>query len=504
MKNKLMTKCLCVLLSVLMLLGITACGTGEETGTEAPTSGESATEAETADPRYTCDLPADLDYKGETVHILFADKVGRDDELVSDGITAGQIPEAVYSRNKVVEDDIGVTLDLIPWTELDVTPAMERDVKGGTGEYDIVVNGTYQSIQPAMSGSYLDLAKLDMVDTTKHYWAQGYNEMVTFTSDRHQFLGTGPMALSMFRLMYLTIYNKTLFEATQEKDLYEVVMNGEWTLDYQYSVLTDKYVDSDGDARKSKGDTYGFVTGNCVSADPYAVAGDAHLVVKDADTGDMIFNQDAVSRLSDVTDKTQLLYNSASTYVFQSSTEDDVGLSYIVDMFAEGRSLMATILFWNMESSFEELASMSYGIAPIPKLSKEQKNYGTYVQDQVSSFGVSAGVKSEERQQMLGAVLEDIAYHSYRIIRPAYYDSALSLKYMQDPASQEILDLIYDSLYFDFACNCSAALTSCMVILYLRPMFSGKKNTLTSSAKSWGKSIGRNLEQYNKKLNELG
>ncbi len=504
MERKMMIKLLSLLLSVLMLISVVSCGSGEETETEAPTAGEQASEAETADIRYTCELPDSLDYKDEPVHILYADKVGRDDELVSDGIAAGQIPEAVYNRNMILEDDLKVKLDLIPGVELEVAGSLDRDIKAGSGEYDIVVNGTYQAILPAMSGSYLDLNQMDYVDTSKHYWAQGFNEMVTFTADRHQYLGCGPMALSMFRLMYLTIYNKTLFEATQEKDLYEVVMNGEWTLDYQYSVLTGKYVDSDGDSKKSKGDTYGFVTGNCVSVDPYPVAGDVHMVIKDADTGDMIFNEDALKPLSDLTDKTMLLYNSDATYVFQGSTEDDVGLSYIVDMFAEGRTLMSTILFWNMENSFSELAGMSYGIAPIPKLTKEQTDYGTYVQDQVSTFGVSAGIGDEARQQMLGAVLEAMAYHSYRIIRPAYYDSALSLKYMQDPASQEILDLIYDSLYFDFACDCCAALPSCLVILILRPLLSGKKNTVASTTRSWSKAISKNLEKYNNDLNAQG
>ena len=89
--------------------------------------------------------------------------------------------------------------------------------------------------------------------------------------------------------------------------------------------------------------------------------------------------------------------------------------------------MMATLMFWNMEHNIEQLATLTYGIAPIPKFSKTQE-YRSYVQDQVSSFGISAGVGGDDRSEELAAVLEAMAYHSYNIVRPAYYTNTLSTR----------------------------------------------------------------------------
>jgi hypothetical protein len=308
----------------------------------------------------------------------------------------------------------------------------------------------------------------------------------------------------MFRLTFLTIYNKALFEANHETDLYEVVMNGKWTLDYQYSVINDKYDDSDGDGKVSKTDSFGFVTGCVVRTDPYPVAANVHLIVKDPDTSDLMFNEDAVSDLSNLIEKVQLIYNNQGTYAFKTSSEDDVDKNDVVETFALGKSLMATVIFWNMEHNFSDLASMSYGIAPIPKYSEEQTSYYSYVQDQVSSFGISAGIGDSARQEMLGAVLESLAYYSYKIVRPAYYETSLSSKYMQDPQSAEILDLIFDSLYFDFSSSCSNVITSCVVRDNLRPLLSGSKSSgVSSTIKGWQKAVNNTLKKYNKSLNAL-
>lgn len=497
-----MKKILCLLLAALMMLSICACGETNEGDENASKADGTSAEVNTADPDYVCDLPTDLDYKGDTVNIIFAKATGRDDELVSEGLGYGTISDAVYERNVAVEEQLKVTLNQIP-EDGAVATKVDTDIKSGLGDYDIVVNGTYMAITPALTGKYLDLSKLENIDTSKRYWTLGYNDMVTFTEDNRQFLASGPIAISMFRLMFLTIYNKTLFEANQEQDLYDVVMNGEWTLDYQYGVLSEKYVDTDGDSKKSEGDTFGFVTGDTVSVDPYMVAADLHMIIKDTDTRDLIFNDEALAPLSDLVDKVQLIYNDASTYVYKSATYDDVGKTYITELFAESRALMATIMFWNMENNYNELGALSYGIAPIPKFSTEQQSYYSYVQDQVSSFGISAVVGDENRQEMLAAVLECMAYHSYQLVRPAYYDTSLSSRYMQDPQSKEILDLIFDSLNFDFSSSCSNILTGAVIRDNLRPILSGNTNRVASATKSWSKSVTRGLNKYNESLNAL-
>jgi hypothetical protein len=493
-----MKRILCLLLAGIMLLGATACGTGDA-GTDPNEDAGTRAEDEGADPNYTCDLP-ELDYGNTPIKIIYAKATGREDEIKESG-DGGVVSDAVHERNVAVEEQLKVKLEFYDdGTGNNVATLVDRDIKSGLGDYDIVTNGTYLSVSPAVQGSYLDLSKLDYIDTSKHYWTQGYNDMVTFTEDEMQFLATGPIAISLFRYTYFTIYNKKQFEASKIPDLYDTVMAKEWTLDYQYSISTNHYLDSDGDGKASRGDTYGFVTGDTISTDAYPVAGNVHLIVKEPDTHALTFNSDALVALSDLVDKVQLLYNDASTYVFKGSTEDDVPLNNIIEMFADGRSLMATVQFLKLESNFNELAAMSYGIAPIPKLLADQE-YHSYVQDQVTSFGISAVVGDEKRQEMCAAVLEAMAYHSNLLVRPAYYDSALSLRYMQDPQSQTILNLIFESLYFDFSSSCCNMLST-HTRDRLRPIFSGSSSGM-STIKAWKTPINNSLRRINDRLYKL-
>ncbi len=490
-----------------MLFGMCACGEAGDTPDVNGTNdggNENVSEAETDDPNYVCDLPTDLDYKGELIGILYIDYNDKKQELISEELGRGVISDAVYERNILVQEQLKVGFEYHAKNEVtQVATAQTLDIQSGQGDYDIVVNGTFLAVQPAMEGKYVNLSELDNIDTSKHYWTQGFNDMVTFSGV--QFLASGPLAISMSRLMYLTLYNRTLFNDNKLPDLYETVKEGNWTLDYQYSIVKDHYVDKDGNAKASTGDFYGFLTDNIILVDPYMVSCEVPMIIKDVDTGDLMYNPGALGKLSDLCDKVQLLYNDQSTYVYSTSNSgyDAVASSHIMDHFAADNALMATTLFIQMEHNFESLAAMSYGIAPLPKFDTNQKDYHSYVQDQVSCFGISAVVGDMERREMLAAVLEAMAYHSNNLVRPAYYEVTLSERYMQDPQSKEILDVIFDSLYFDFSSTCSNIFTSCVIRDNLRPILSGKKNTVSSSTRSWQKSVERFLNKYNEMLAEI-
>ena len=50
-----------------------------------------------------------------------------------------------------------------------------------------------------------------------------------------------------------------------------------------------------------------------------------------------------------------------------------------------------------------------------------------------------------------GALIEALARVGYDTVTPVYYEKALGSKYVRDNDSAEMLDLIYDSVWFDFA-----------------------------------------------------
>ena len=170
-----MKKILCLLLASLMLLSLVACGeTTDEPTVESQEQGN-VTEQETADQNYVCDLPSNLKFPGETINILYANVNNKGDELVSEKLGLGVVSDAVYERNIAVQEMLGgIKFEFFPEDDAKlVVTSQTLDIQGNTGDYDIVVNGTYMSVQPAMEGKYLNLSALDHINTDKHYWTQG-------------------------------------------------------------------------------------------------------------------------------------------------------------------------------------------------------------------------------------------------------------------------------------------------------------------------------------------
>lgn len=491
-------------LAVLLLFGMMSCGETAVEDTDESKDQITTAEQETEDPNFVCDLPSDLDYNEEQIGILYIDFNNKKRELISEELGQGVVSDAVFERNAIVQEQLNVDFEYFEKTEVtQVATAQSLDIQSGQGDYDIVVNGTFLAIQPALEGKYVELSKLENINTSKHYWTQGFNDMVTFSGI--QYLASGPIAISMSSLTYVTLYNRSLLTDYKIPDLYEIVKQGKWTLDYQYSIVKNHYVDKDGNSKASTGDFYGFLTDNIILVDPYMVACEIPMIIKDPDTGALTYNTTALQKLSDLCDKVQLLYNDESTFVYSSSVSGYgvAGTNILLDHFAANNALMATTMFMEMELKYESLAPMTYGIAPIPKFDENQKSYHSYVQDQVSCLGISAVVGDNDRREMLAAVLEAMAYHSNILVRPAYYDVTLSSRYMQDTNSKEILDLVFDSLYFDFSSTCSNIVPSCIIRDNLRPILSGKRNTVSSSTRSWEKNVKRALDKYNESLSEL-
>ena len=484
-----------LLLAMLMLLSLTACGTGDTTDDTQASTTDAQTEAVTADPNYTLDLEEGLNFDTE-VTIFYVNMVGRTDELESEKLGGGVISDAVYERNVAVEERLGITFGYTSKNDdTEALPAISNLVQAGDDTVDIFTVGTYVCMTPSLAGHYLNLNSLDNIDLSKHYWNQDYNDMMTFTSDNVQFVATSPIAISIFRRGYITIFNREFMADYQIPELYDTVFNGDWTLDYQYSLIKDIYVDADGDGNESAGDFYGFVVGAVTDMDVYGVSSGIHLVTRD-ENGDHAYNTDALDRLITMGEKVSQLTNAQGTYLADSYTE---GFDVPIEKFADKKAVMATVMFNHIELYFESLADMTYGIAPIPKLTREQEKYGTYIQDQVSSFGISAAIGDSERQEQAAAVLEAMTYYSYQIVRPAYYDSVLSLRFMQDPQSKDVLETMFQSISFDFVYSTSMA----GIRDTLRTIISQKNAPVASSAKQWEKQVTSALRTQQRSLDRI-
>ena len=90
---------------------------------------------------------------------------------------------------------------------------------------------------------------------------------------------------------------------------------------------------------------------------------------------------------------------------------------------------------------------INYGIVPIPKGSQSQERYYTHLSNTHDAWCIPLNVRDMDSSS---AVIECMAYESYRHVNPVYYDACIKLRYASDERLGKMYDLMRDSITFDF------------------------------------------------------
>jgi hypothetical protein len=86
--------------------------------------------------------------------------------------------------------------------------------------------------------------------------------------------------------------------------------------------------------------------------------------------------------------------------------------------------------------------AFDYGLLPFPKYNQEQKNYISFVSNQIQPMVIPKSASDPDRT---GVILENLAAESYRRVRPEYFQVLLESKYVRDRESMEIMEMIFNS-----------------------------------------------------------
>ena len=103
-----------------------------------------------------------------------------------------------------------------------------------------------------------------------------------------------------------------------------------------------------------------------------------------------------------------------------------------------------------MLSGIDYLRDMNddFGIIPMPKLNEAQENYTSYIHDGSSAFTIPVTAQNTE---VTAAYLEAMSAESYRLVTPAYFETAIKAKYSRDSETSQMLDLIVSGVYLDYS-----------------------------------------------------
>ena len=503
MRNRSFRRLLSLLLACILLVSavsLAACSAPAESGdTTADTTAPAEAESENpANDRLNAkdNLPDGLHFGDSTLVLLT--RTGDDDtkrEFVAEKDDADVVSSAVFERNSLVEDRLGIQLEIIEGSDSrhggsDINNLLAKTVSSGTAEYDLISNHMSQTTTSVLAGYLHNLNQFEYLDHAQPWWNSSYSEEVSV--EGRQYLAVGELALSYTSGMYAMFYNKALWaESHGENELYDLVKNGKWTLDALISYTADYNRDLNGDGRIDKEDICGlYFQKNSIMSD--AMAGAAGVRFTNVADGeyDFVLNNE---RTLDFVDRMKLLLFENDGAIME---PDDFTNS--LKKLSEDTALFTV----NMLGGTTYLREMEndYGILPLPKLNADQGGYTGFVHNGFSVFGIPATVSDGDR---VTAFLEAMAAESYRRVTYAYYDTALKVQYARDPVAAEMLDIISAGVVFDFAYVYNQSLNTAAACF--RAMFADTASIgkASSTFKSLERSTERSMEQLVKKLANL-
>ncbi len=440
-------KIMSLLLVVLMLLPLAlACKKVDEGEENEETTTASGEVGET----YRDDLP-ELDFDGEVITFVSRDSDNKWNEItVSAEDTTDIINEAVYYREKTVEDRLNVEIEnvLIPETEVEnhylVMEAVTQDILTGSGEYDIGASNSTQFYEKTGENLSYDLYQVPYINTAKEYYSQLQKEKSEVNGALYAV--TGDASMTLIKHSLVTFFNKKLVADNKVPDLYETVKAGDWTFDYQKTLASTVWESNDDVADEN--DVYGFVTDAREGVDAYLAGWEIRLVERDVD-GKFKVNVDVAKMQTALQRINEAFYQTTGIFAtnFKKHTEWHP-YEKKEEMFANNQAMFATLkLKACMDQYLRSMEGGEYGIIPIPKYDNNQKGYYTQVEDLYSVYFILSSVP-EDRLDAVAATLECFFSESDEV-RYNLFEVALKVKYQSDSLTGQMLDIIIDNVNID-------------------------------------------------------
>jgi len=259
------------------------------------------------------------------------------------------------------------------------------------------------------------------------------------------YLASGDASLGLISGMMCIFFNKDMIESKNMENPYELVTDGKWTFDRLVSMAKDAYADLNGNATVDEGDCYGFTVANTNHLNNFIDSFDLKIIDRKSD-GSLYFSFGS-EKVIEAVEKISEALNSVPGFVYEKE-----GKSVYADTFRNGNALFTSAEFY-YSINLRDVES-DFGIIPYPKWNEAQENYIGASRSTFTLFGLPVSVDTE----IAGTILEAFAKESYETVSPAYYETALKVKYSRDDISAQMFDLIRGGIRFQFGITYSGVL----------------------------------------------
>lgn len=442
MKRKIMRSLTLLLALCLLVSAFAACASEDEPGNSSKTfestPAQSEEGLETDEEGFVVNsINITLDRE---VKILYSDYLKGSEAVQEEAIGESVVRKAVYDRWQNVQDKLNVEITWVPepgkWDGSQNTFMQKVQTMSDTGAaYDSIV--CYNLLPGAMAhkGLLQNLTDSDYIDLSMPWWPQAYIEEA-IVNDTLYGVAENSSQSNLVQL-HGVFFNNTLVDSYGLTSPYEYVYNNTWTFDNMLALIKDIGSDVNQNGKKDDADFYGLVTGTQAKIETWFFAMGYRYSQKNANGEIELLLSDSnkmvewVDRFTNAT--------SGKDFLIHDTTHTKA--------FFENRSVLYMTSLVMIEEMIAKNVKMDYGVVPVPKGSDSQERYLSNVANHYAVWCIPNATKDFQEST---ALIECMAYESYRTVAPIYFDICVKLRYAPDERLYDMYDKIRDSITFDF------------------------------------------------------
>lgn len=356
------------------------------------------------------------------------------------------VEDAVYNRNKLVEQKYGITISATTSSSSDYETDALNTLLAGDDAYDLILPHSRAAFTYALNGVLMNWYDVPAIDLSKPWWIQDAKD--SFTINDKLYVMDGDIVLGSLQYTNCILFNKDMFDELGLDYPYQLVRDGEWTFDTFVELAKKAKKDLNGDGVMTvENDRYGF----------YCTEWGAPISVLYAGGQRIFTNIDGVPELTLYSEKTVDLYDRffdliSSDYGFCKHNGNYTGES----LFSQDRALFSDAYLGSV-ASYRNMDS-DFGVIPYPVF-EEGDEFAT----NINGFAHLVCIPNTAYTHLeeTGSIIEAMAAYGSRDVVPAFYDVALSTKWTRDDESSEMLDIIRASRVYDLGYISGNVFQSC-------------------------------------------
>lgn len=408
----------------------------------------------------------------------------------SDELNGALVNDTVLERNLYVEELLDIEM---VYTHCDLTwGSIAADIRklttSGTNEYDLVINDIYDFAPLVIEGNFHNVLDDECVfDFEQNYWYQDFMEDLRLMNG-YQYILAGDYFLDIMRTAHLLLVNKDIYMEyfkSSADELYDVVLNYEWTYDKMFELTSTVYTDTNGNSKRDKGDRYGYITGEYWGGSiPFSVSGNPPFITRDEDGVPTItiHEGDRANRLATAMSR---LFNDDTSSINMTTFAE------LPQAFANGEALIIGNYRLGMleNTSLREMES-DVAVLPYPMLDSSDRKYTTSSHDTTEMGAILITAKD---LSYISTVVEVLNRETARILIPKYYKENLQVKCVDDEKAASMIDIVHDNFGNSFILAYNVPLGSCILNSFSDAM--EQEREFSSVYQKYQRSVNRTLQK---------